>query len=101
MMTEIILSGKKNGMSMMLLFIALYIGAFLLVIVGAASAPLLMVLGILWLCIGWFPFLGAGADALRQVCRDAEGRGLLLCQSILHRGQPRRKDQAEPERRCG
>ena len=37
-MTEIILNNRKNGMAMMLLFIGLYVLAFLLLIFGAAMA---------------------------------------------------------------
>ena len=58
MMSEKVLSGKKNGMVMMLLFIALYLGAFVLTIFGAVRAPFFMIPGILWLCVGWVPFLG-------------------------------------------
>ena len=64
-MTEKILNNKKNGMSMLFLFAALYLGALALVIFSAVQLdegrmgfiPLL-VLGILWLFAGWIPFLG-------------------------------------------
>ena len=64
-MTEKILNNKKNGMSMMLLFILLYLAALALVIFSAVKlddgrmgfVPL-MVLGIAWLSVGWIPFLG-------------------------------------------
>ena len=64
-MTEKILNNKKNGMSMMLLFILLYLAALALVIFSAVKlddgrmgfVPL-MALGIVWLAIGWIPFLG-------------------------------------------
>lgn len=58
MMTEKILKTRKTGMLAMLSFIVLYLLAIALVIFGAVEAPPLMVLGILWLCIGWIPFLG-------------------------------------------
>ena len=64
-MTEKILNNKKNGMSMLLLFIALYLGALALVIFsgirlddGRMGFLPLMILGILWLTAGWIPFLG-------------------------------------------
>jgi regulator of protease activity HflC (stomatin/prohibitin superfamily) len=60
-MKEIVLSNRKNGMAMMFLFILLYLAAFFCVIFGASTggwAFLLMIVGILWLCVGWVPFLG-------------------------------------------
>ena len=57
-MTEKILKTRKTGMLAMLSFIVLYLLAIALVIFGAVEAPPLMVLGILWLSIGWIPFLG-------------------------------------------
>ncbi len=60
-MTEKILTTRKNGMGMLLLLILLYLGALALVILcswlGGWFYPL-MVLGILYLCVGWIPFLG-------------------------------------------
>ncbi len=55
---EIILNNRKNGMAMMLLFIGLYALAFLLLIFGAAASPLLFLIGLIWICVGWVPFLG-------------------------------------------
>ena len=64
-MKEIVLNNKKNGMSMMFLFILLYLAAFALIVVsgiqldnGRTGFVPLMVLGILWLSVGWVPFLG-------------------------------------------
>ena len=57
-MTEIVLNQKKNGMLMLLVSIALYIVALFAVIIGALESPLLMILGIIWLCVGWIMFLG-------------------------------------------
>ena len=64
-MTEKILNNKKNGMSMLLLFTLLYLGALVLVIfsgiqldAGRNGFIALMVLGVLWLAAGWLPFLG-------------------------------------------
>ena len=44
-------------MFMMILFVVLYVLAFLLVILFNRSL-LLFLLGLIWLCIGWVPFLG-------------------------------------------
>ena len=62
-MTEIILSKKKNGMVVMLLTIVLYLAAIGVVIAGGViledgGSPALMVVGIVWLCVGWLPFPG-------------------------------------------
>ncbi len=57
-MTEIVLNNRKNGMAMMFLFIGLYVLAFLLLVVGAAVSPLLFLIALLWVCVGWVPFLG-------------------------------------------
>ncbi len=69
-MQEKILKGKKNGMLMLILTIALYVIAIAVFIVGAVAledgikevpktiAPVLMVVGGLWMCVGWLPFLG-------------------------------------------
>ena len=45
-------------MAMMFLFIGLYVLAFLMLIFGAAVSPLLFLLGLVWVCVGWVPFLG-------------------------------------------
>ena len=42
----------------MVIFIALYFAALAAIILGAISAPIFTVLGILWICVGWIPFLG-------------------------------------------
>ena len=55
---EIILNNRKNGMAMMFLFIGLYVLAFLLLLFGAAASPLLFLIGLIWICVGWVPFLG-------------------------------------------
>lgn len=58
-MSEKVLNNKKNGMQMMLLFIALYGAATALCVVTSIFEiwPL-MVLSIIYLSIGWIPFLG-------------------------------------------
>ena len=57
-MTEKVLSNKKNGMAMMIIWIVLYLVALLMTILGAALIWPLFIIGVVWLCIGWIPFLG-------------------------------------------
>ena len=65
-MTEKILTTKKNGLKVLILSIALYILAILSIPVAETLiytrlyflAVILRVLAIVWLCVGWFPFLG-------------------------------------------
>ena len=58
-MKEKILTQKKNGMAMLLLFILLYlagIGVFVYGVTGFRVTA--FIIGIIWMCIGWFPLLG-------------------------------------------
>ena len=66
-MKEIVLNHKKNGMLALILTSIFYIAACALTVFAAIgleqdeSSPLyiaLMIVGILWLCIGWIPFCG-------------------------------------------
>ena len=65
-MTEKILTTKKNGLKVLILSVALYILAILSIPVAETLiytrlyflAVILRVLAIVWLCVGWFPFLG-------------------------------------------
>lgn len=57
-MTEHVLNNRKNGMLVLLLTIVLYLAAIAALIIGIAEAPVLAVLGIFWLCVGWIPLLG-------------------------------------------
>lgn len=57
-MKEKILENKKHGMSAMIIITLLYILSVFAVIIGALYFPLLTVIGIIWLCIGWIPYLG-------------------------------------------
>ena len=65
-MKEQILNNKKNGMSVMLLLIVLYLAAIALTVAGGIfgvdrGRPLgiaAFVLGLLWVTLGWIPFLG-------------------------------------------
>lgn len=55
-----------SGMAVLILSVLLYLASFPATIVGAmklsngggAGATVLMIAGIVWLCLGWFPFLG-------------------------------------------
>lgn len=62
-MKEQILCTKKNGMAMMLLTIALYFAGIVCVVAGAVIVeetdnPVLLIIGIVYLALGWIPFLG-------------------------------------------
>lgn len=67
-MNEKMLTNKKNGMPMLLLFILLYLASIVLLVLGiaaleeagrAAFLPIvLVVLSGLWICVGWIPFMG-------------------------------------------
>ncbi|MCR5676326.1 MAG: SPFH domain-containing protein [Lachnospiraceae bacterium] len=57
-MKEKVLNKNSNGFAMLALWIILYIAAIPVTIFGAAANGLLMIIGILWLCLGWIPFLG-------------------------------------------
>ncbi len=62
-MNEIILSKKKNGMIALLLTILLYAAAIVGVIFGGMmidghDSPILFVISMIWLSLGWIPALG-------------------------------------------
>ena len=66
-MEEKVLKGKKNGMSVMIFFILLYVLALAVCIVGsyildegksAVLGGVLLTVSIIWLSIGWIPFMG-------------------------------------------
>ena len=57
-MEEKILNTKKNGMAMMLLFIALYAIAVVLLCIGIDRSMVLCIAAAIYLGIGWIPFLG-------------------------------------------
>ena len=58
-MQEKVLSSKKNGMAMMILFILLYAVATALAIIGSIFHCIPMAaVGFIWLSLGWIPFLG-------------------------------------------
>lgn len=62
-MEEKILTKNKHGMAALLLTIIEYAIGILVTILGgirleAGNSPVLLIIGIVWLCIGWFPILG-------------------------------------------
>lgn len=58
-MNEKIICKRKNGMAALLLITLLYFGSLILTILGAASESGAMIaLGIIYLSLGWFPYLG-------------------------------------------
>lgn len=62
-MKEKVLTNRKNGMVMLLLLLILYVGAIVLCVRGGirvskGGSPLVLIISIIWLCIGWIPFGG-------------------------------------------
>ena len=57
-MKEKVLNKGSNGFGMMILWIVLYLAAVPLLIIGMNTTPLIALVAILWLCLGWIPFLG-------------------------------------------
>ncbi|HOC32846.1 MAG TPA: SPFH domain-containing protein [Ruminococcus flavefaciens] len=58
-MKEKILSTRKNGAAALLLITLLYIAALPITVIGfSGGMPLLGVLGVIWLCVGWIPYCG-------------------------------------------
>lgn len=49
---------RKNGMAVLLLTTICYILAILGAAAGAVYNPIITVISIIWLCIGWFPYCG-------------------------------------------
>lgn len=65
-MTEKIIDKKQNGLGALIFFILLYLiaigililGGFLVENDGAILGPVLLIIGILYSCLGWIPLLG-------------------------------------------
>ena len=58
-MEEKVLSNRKNGMGMMVLFILLYVPAIALIVFGSVyDWTCILVVGTVWCSVGWIPFLG-------------------------------------------
>ena len=108
-MTEKVLSNKKNGMAMMILWIVLYLVALLMTILGAALIWPLFIIGVVWLCIGWIPFLGLKVLKPQEALVltlfgkyvGTKGCWILLCQSFLSGCQSCCKDKTKSKWRCG
>lgn len=58
-MEEKIIGTKKNGMSALFLILLEYLLGILVTVAGGMTGNgFLLAIGIVWLCIGWFPLLG-------------------------------------------
>lgn len=62
-MEEKILSNRQNGMAVLVGSVVLYILAIAAIVFGAmeieqGGLPVLFIVGVVWACIGWFPWLG-------------------------------------------
>ncbi len=62
-MTEKILNGKKNGLLLLPPLVLLYVAAFAGLVAGgmmmdAGKSPALFIVSIVYVCVGWIPFLG-------------------------------------------
>ncbi|MCD8118054.1 MAG: SPFH domain-containing protein [Lachnospiraceae bacterium] len=69
-MQEKVLSGSKNGMAALIATVVLYLAAVVAIVMGgvmldsldtgaeSTAGVVLLVVGIVWACIGWIPFLG-------------------------------------------
>ena len=62
-MEEKVLLHRKNGMLVLILTTILYLGAvagciFGGMMLGDGYSPALLVVSIIWLCIGWIPYCG-------------------------------------------
>ena len=62
-MNERVIGKKKNGMAVLLLtIIGLLLGIAVTIaggfIMDTSGNPVLFIIGLIWVCIGWIPFLG-------------------------------------------
>lgn len=57
-MGEKIIGTRKNGMMALLISIILYVLAVVGAITGAVNNPIMLIVSIVWLIIGWIPFMG-------------------------------------------
>ena len=57
-MKEKIIGKKGSGMAMLLLTGIVYIGAIALLAMNAEKENALFFISLIWVCLGWFPFLG-------------------------------------------
>ena len=57
-MQEKVINNKKNGMLFLILFSLLYLGAIALIVYGVNNGIVPIIIGLIWICIGWIFFLG-------------------------------------------
>ncbi len=62
-MKEIVLTNKKNGMAVLILTTLLYLAAIAGCVAGGfildeSGSAVLLIVSIVWLCVGWFPYCG-------------------------------------------
>ena len=62
-MKEIVLTNKKNGMAVLILTTLLYLAAIAGCVAGGfildkSGSAILLIVSIVWLCVGWFPYCG-------------------------------------------
>lgn len=62
-MKENILENKRHGMRMLIITLLLYLAAILGTVAGGflinnGKGPVLLIISIIWVCIGWIPFCG-------------------------------------------
>ncbi|MEF9945531.1 MAG: SPFH domain-containing protein [Lachnospiraceae bacterium] len=57
-MEEKVLKNKKNGLLVVVVLLFLYFASIGAIVVGNISSTPLLVIGIIWACIGWIPFMG-------------------------------------------
>ena len=62
-MEEKILKGNKSGLAVLVGASVLYIAAIVFMILGgiameAGKSPALFIVSTIWVCVGWFPYLG-------------------------------------------
>ena len=102
-MNEKILSNKKNGMGMLLLFCLLYLIAIAGCVLSAIalehefSAP--PVIAISWI-EGAETTGSSGSYTFWKLYRYTERSRILFCQSILYQCKPCFQDKVESEWRC-
>ena len=113
-MEEKILLNKKHGMAVLLVTLILYFAAvagciFGGIILGDNGNAVLLIVSIVWLCIGWIPFCGLKilepqealvltSDAFRKICGNSQRRRILFCKSVLHRCKSCGRYPSESER---
>ncbi|MEF9839738.1 MAG: SPFH domain-containing protein [Lachnospiraceae bacterium] len=57
-MEEKVMKNRKNGLLILSVLLLLYLASIGCIVLGAQFSVPLLVIGIIWACIGWIPFLG-------------------------------------------